>query len=243
MRRSSAKLVLVSALPLALSACGDSDEKPNFTAKTTFNSVQECSEAKVPVDVCSDAYMEALADHRRIAPVYDDKASCDADFVADYCQVNSDGKYTPKLGGFELSFAGNVPQQTLDQANQQIAQANSGATSNLLTGLLIGHLLSNGFGNSGRYYAQPVYMGRDDRGGYYNSSLYTHIDRGKTFSRSTQARYSSEKTYNKSTLGRNLGGGSSVSSTVSRGGFGSQATARSGWGGKSSSSSRSSFGG
>ncbi|WP_183154179.1 DUF1190 domain-containing protein, partial [Pseudomonas savastanoi] len=50
----------------------------------------------------------------------------------------------------------------------------------------------------------------------------------------------------KSTLGRNLGssgsGSSSVSSTISRGGFGSQASARSGWGGKSSGGS-SSFGG
>lgn len=243
MRRSSVKLVLVSTLPLALSACGSSDDEPNFTTKTTFKTVQECTDAKVPVEVCSNSFMEALTDHRRIAPTYDDQASCEADFVPDYCQVGSDGKYSPKLGGFELSFAGNVPKEVLEQTNQQIIQSNPGATSNLLTGLLIGNLLSNGFGNSGRYYAQPVYMGRDDRGGYYNSSLYTHIDRGKTFSRSTQARYSDDKTYSKSTLGRSLGSGSSVSSTVSRGGFGSQASARSGWSGKSSSRSSSSFGG
>lgn len=251
MRRSSVKWVLVSTLPLAIAGCGSSDE-PNFKAQANFKSVQECTEAKVPVDVCSDAYMQALSDHRRIAPTYDDKASCDADFVPDYCQVTSDGKYMPKLGGFELGFEGNVPKSALDRANQEVAQsapAGMSGTSGLLTGLLIGNLMSNGFGNN-RYYSQPIYQTRDDRNsgggtfGYYGSTLSSQMDRGKTFGNSTQAR-SNSGSYNKSTLGRSLGGsssGSSVSSTVSRGGFGSQASARSGWGGKSSSSS-SSFGG
>ncbi|RMQ44927.1 Lipoprotein [Pseudomonas cichorii] len=246
MRRSSAKLVLASTLPLALSACGSPDDAPNFTTQANFKSVQECVESKVPVDVCSDAYMQALADHRRIAPTYDDKAACDADFVPDYCQVTSDGKYMPKMGGFELGFSGNVPKEALDRANQEVAQsapAGMSGTSGLLTGLLIGNLLSNGFGNQ-RYYSQPVYQTRDDRGGYYTSSLPGQIDRGKTFNRSIQARSSPDKSYSKNTLGRSLGSSgsnSSVSSTISRGGFGSQASARSGWGGKSSGSS--SFGG
>ncbi|WNW14150.1 DUF1190 domain-containing protein [Pseudomonas sp. DTU_2021_1001937_2_SI_NGA_ILE_001] len=239
MRRSPTQLVLVGTLPLALTACGGSDDEPNFSAQTTFASVQECANAKVPVDFCSEAYMKALAEHLRIAPTYDDQASCEADFVPDYCQATSDGKYMPKVGGFQLSFEGNVPKDVLQQTNQQLVQSNPGASSNFLTGLLIGNLLSNGFGS--RYATQPVYMNRDDRGGYYSSTLYSQIDRGKTYSRSTQARYSPDKTYSKTTLARSLGAGSSVSSTVSRGGFGSQATARSGWGGKSSS--RSSFGG
>ncbi len=246
MRRSSAKLVLASTLPLALSGCGSPDDKPNVNVQANFKSVQECVESRIPVDVCSDAYMQALSDHRRIAPTYDDKASCDADFVPDYCQVTSDGKYMPKMGGFELGFSGQVPKEALDRANQEVAQsapAGMSGTSGLLTGLLIGNLMSNGFGNQ-RYYSQPVYQARDDRGGYYVSTLPGQIDRGKTFSRSTQARYSTDKSYSKSTLGRSLGSsgsGSSVSSTISRGGFGSQASARSGWGGKSSSGS--SFGG
>ncbi|CAM3508812.1 hypothetical protein BZK31_27005 [Pseudomonas floridensis] len=253
MRRSSVKWVLASTLPLAISGCGAADDAPNFQAKASFKTVQECTDAKIPVDVCSDAYMKALSDHRTIAPVYDDKASCDADFIPDYCQVTSDGKYTPKMGGFELGFEGNVPKEALDRANQEVAQAapaGMSGTTGLLTGLLIGNLMSNGFGGGSRYYSQPIYQTRDDRSsgtyGYYGSSLPSQMERGKTFGKSTQAR-SGSGSYGTSTLGRSLGGsgsgsGSSVSSTISRGGFGSQASARSGWGGKSSSSS-SSFGG
>lgn len=236
MRRSPAKLVLASTLPLALSACGPSEQATNFSAKANFASVQECVEAKVPVDTCSDAYMQAMSDHRRIAPTYDDKAACEADFVPDYCQVTSDGKYMPKLGGFELGIEGNVSKQALEQAQAQVGQSGFSGTQGLLTGLLIGNLLSNGFGGK-RYYSQPIYQTRDGRGGYTSSTLPGQIDRGKTFGNSTQARSSSDNRYNPSTLGRNLGGsgqGSSVSSTISRGGFGSQAAARSGWGGKSS---------
>lgn len=248
MRRSSVKLVLAGALPLALAGCGPSEQKDTVNAKANFSSVQECADAKVPVNICSDAYMQALSDHRRIAPTYDDKASCDADFVPDYCQVASDGKYMPKLGGFELGFSEQVPKEALDRANQEVNQsapAGMSGTTGLMAGLLIGNLLSNGFGNN-RYYSQPIYQTRDDRGGYYSSSLPSQIDRGKTFGRSTQAQSSPDRSYGRSTLGRNLGssgsGSSSVSSTISRGGFGSQASARSGWGGKSSSGSGS-FGG
>ncbi|NAS93411.1 hypothetical protein CVE24_20305, partial [Pseudomonas syringae pv. actinidiae] len=160
MRRSSVKLVLASTLPLALAACGPSEDKDTFNAKANFSSVQECVDAKVPVNVCSDAYMQALSDHRRIAPTYDDKASCDADFIPDYCQVTSDGKYVPKLGGFELGFSGHVPKEALDRANQEVAQsapAGMSGTTGLMAGLLIGNLLSNGFGGGSRYYSQPIY--------------------------------------------------------------------------------------
>ncbi|MBX8494831.1 DUF1190 domain-containing protein [Pseudomonas cichorii] len=246
MRRSTTKLVLASTLPLAMSACSQADDIPEFTAQTNFNSVQACVDSKVPVDVCSDAYMQALSDHRSIAPTYDDKASCETDFVPDYCQVTSEGKYMPKMGGFELAFSGNVPKDTLARVHQEVAQANPGGSEGLLTGLLIGNLLSSGFG-SNRYYSQPVYQARDDRGSFYMSSLPAQIDRGKTFGGSTQARTSPAKSYSRTTLGRSLESTprstvsstiskSSVSSTISRGGFGSEATARSGWGSKSSTS-------
>ena len=109
MRRSSVKWVLVSTLPLAISGCGAADEEPNFTARASFKSVQECTESKVPVDVCSDAFMKAMSDHRAIAPVYDDKASCDADFIPDYYQVTSDGKYMPKWAGSSWGLKAMCP--------------------------------------------------------------------------------------------------------------------------------------
>lgn len=239
MRRSSLKLVLASTLPLAISACSKSDTV-EVSAQQTYPTVQACVDSKIPVDVCSDAYMKALAEHRSIAPTYDDAASCEADFVPDYCQQNSDGKFTPKLGGFELALSGELPKAQYEAAKAQAEQSGgTGIGGSAVNGFLMGMLVSNmvnGMGGGGRYYSQPIYQERDSRGVYQTSTLSRQIERGKTFGNSTQARTSSTGTYSKSTLGRN----SSVSSSVSRGGFGSQATARSGWGGKSSSSS---FGG
>lgn len=68
MRRSSVKLVLASSLPLALTACSAPEETYTVSKRTNYTTVQACVDDKVPVDVCSDAYMQALADHRRIAP-------------------------------------------------------------------------------------------------------------------------------------------------------------------------------
>lgn len=248
--RSSAKLVLASTLPLALAACSHPEETVSYSVKDTFKTVQACVDAKVPVDVCSDAYMQALSDHRKIAPTYDDQASCDADFVEGYCQVNSDGKFTPKLGGFELALSGSLPKADVDQARAQVAQASTttggggGGDNSMLTGLLLGHMLSGGSNN--HYYSQPVYQARDNRGSYTTSTLSRQIEQGKSFGRSTQARASGSSAYTTQTLGRSLGSDSAptrskVSSTISRGGFGQQATARSGWGG--SKSSGFSFGG
>lgn len=240
MRRSSLKLVLASTLPLAISACSNPDDNTvEVNTRSTFTTVQACVDQKFPVDICSDAYMNALADHRRIAPTYDDAAACEADFVPGYCQANSDGKFMPKLGGFELGVTGRLPK---DQVAAAQAQTGGGSSNNegggvfggngFLTGLLIGNLLSSNRGGA-QYSSQPIYQTRDSRGAYQSSTLSRQIDDGKTFSQSNQARSSSTGSYNSSTLARNLGTGS-VSSSVSRGGFGSQATARSGWGGKSS---------
>ncbi len=257
--RSSAKLLLASALPLAISGCSDPEQTVSYSLKNNFKNVQACVDASFPTDVCSDAYIQAMVDHRRVAPVYDERAACDADFVEGYCQPTSDGKFIPQMAGFELAMSADVPKADLEQA-QQLAQQQaqqSGATGSTLTsmatgalaGMLIGQAMNSN--RAPRYQSQPVYQSRDNRGSYQTSTLSRQIEQGKTFSRSTQAREDSSGSYSGSTLGRSLGGSSassrsssynsSVGSTVSRGGFGQQATARSGWGGKSSS--RSGFGG
>ncbi|MHC5195062.1 DUF1190 domain-containing protein [Pseudomonas frederiksbergensis] len=253
MRRSSLKLVLASTLPLAISACTQAEPTLTYSAKQTFQSVQECADKKVPVDICSAAFMQALSDHNRIAPKYDDKAACEVDFVPDYCQQTSDGQYMPKLGGFELAISGEIPKKDVDAARHQVEQAGSGFSGSgsggggggggdggFLNGLLIGNLLSNR-SNGTQFVSQPIYQTRDSRGSYETSTLSRQIDDGKTFSRSTQAKYASTNTYTPATLGRSLGGGSgssmsSASSSISRGGLGAQATARSGWGGSSGGS-------
>jgi uncharacterized protein YgiB involved in biofilm formation len=239
--RSSVYLVLASTLPLALAGCSKPDDTVAYSVKNNFKSVQECTDAKVPVDVCSDAYIQALSDHRKTAPTYDDQAACDSDFVEGYCQATSDGKFMPKMAGFELALSGNLPKAEVEQAQAQGQSVGQGSgwsgTNGLLTGLLIGHMIS-GMGNN-RYNSQPIYNTRDSRGAYNSSTLARQIEQGKTFGQSTQARSSGTGSYPTSTLGRSLGNASNgsrsgVGSTISRGGFGQQATARSGWGGKSS---------
>ncbi len=236
MKRSKyVQLSLAASVAMAISGCGPTEKTYDLQKKYNFQSVQQCADEKLPVVVCSDAYMTAMAEHRRIAPVYDSQADCDADFVADWCQQDSTGKFIPRLGGFELTAEGQVTQSQVDAANAQAgnAQASGGSgfsTSSLLTGLLIGNMLSN---NRNSYRSEPVYRYRDDRGNYGSSTLNQRVSNGATFGRSNQARYGSSNYTN--TL-RTPSKSSSVASATSRGGFGSKASARSGWGGGGSSS-------
>jgi uncharacterized protein YgiB involved in biofilm formation len=236
MKRSKyVQLSLAASVAMAISGCGPTEKTYAVQKKYNFQSVQQCADEKLPVDVCSDAYMTALAEHRRIAPVYDNQADCDADFVADWCQQDSAGKFVPRLGGFELTADGQVTQSQVDAARAQLpaSEANSGgsgfSTGSLLTGLLIGNMLSN---NRNSYYSEPVYRYRDDRGSYGSSTLSQRISKGTTFTRSNQAKYGSG--YSTAST-RSSSKPISVASSTSRGGFGSKASARSGWGGGSSS--------
>ncbi|MHC8323724.1 DUF1190 domain-containing protein [Pseudomonas sp. GB2N2] len=234
MKRSKyVQLSLAASVAMAISGCGPTEKTYSVQKKYNFQSVQQCADEKLPVDVCSDAYMTAMTEHRRIAPVYDNQADCDADFVADWCQQDSAGKFIPKLGGFELSADGEVTQSQVDAAKAQLpaSEANSGGSgfsgTSLLTGLLIGNMLSN---NRNSYYSQPVYRYRDDRGSYASSTLGQRIEKGSTFNKSNQARYGSS---NYADSIRSASKPVSVASSTSRGGFGSKASARSGWGGSS----------
>lgn len=192
-----------------------------------FQNVEQCVDAEVAADVCSNAYVAALTEHRRIAPAYDAKAKCDADFAADWCQKNSDGRFVPKLGGFKVPQEGE-PAQNLDaianaqmpagsataQNVQSTSHVSSGGGNGWLTGWLIGNAMSN---NAER----TVYRDRETRQPYNTSTQYR---RAETTTRS-QPDYESSKSKPVN-----------VASSTSRGGFGSQSSARSGWGGWGSSS-------
>ncbi|WP_207280655.1 DUF1190 domain-containing protein [Pseudomonas sp. FW300-N2F2] len=232
MKRSKyVQLSLAASVAMAISGCGPAEKTYKLQKKYNFQSVQECVDEKLPVDICSTAYMTAMGEHRRIAPVYDSKADCDADFVPDWCQQDSAGKFLPKLGGFELNADGEVTQSEVDAARAQLpaSEANVGGSGfgNLLTGLLIGNMLS---GNRSSYYSEPVYRYRDDRGNFGSSTLSQRVSSGSTFTKSNQARYGSYTDSIKSSSKP-----MSVASSTSRGGFGSKSSARSGWGGSSSS--------
>ncbi|MEG0858318.1 MAG: DUF1190 domain-containing protein [Pseudomonas sp.] len=232
MKRSQyVQLSLAASVALAVSGCNSEPETLAVQQKFNFQSVQECVDGKIAVDVCSDAYIKAMAEHRAQAPVYDSQADCDADFVENWCQMDSSGKFVPKLGGFEINAQGAFTRDQLAAAGVSPEAGHSASFSSndsgLLTGLLIGNMLSGGSRN---YYSEPVYRYRDNRGGYANSTLNQRIASGATFPRSRQAQ--SGNSYRTTTARPK-----SVASSTSRGGFGSQASARSGWGGSSSSKS------
>lgn len=228
MKRSTyVQLSLAASVAMAISGqAGAADQPRNFT------SVEQCVDAEVAADVCSNAYVAALTEHRRIAPAYDNKAKCDADFAADWCQKNSDGRFVPKLGGFKVPQNGEAAQNLDAIANAQMPAGDStaqnaqttshssggGGGNGWLTGWLIGNAMSN---NADR----TVYRDRETRQTYNTSTQYR---RAETTARS-QADYESSKSKPVN-----------VASSTSRGGFGSQSSARSGWGGWSSSSGRSS---
>ncbi|EPJ78589.1 MULTISPECIES: DUF1190 domain-containing protein [Pseudomonas] len=231
MKRSKyVQLSLAASVALAISGCGPTEKTYKLQKKYNFQSVQQCVDEKLPVDICADAYMSAMSEHRRIAPVYDSQADCDADFVPDWCQQDSAGKFLPKLGGFELNADGEVTQSEVDAARAKLpaSEANVGGSGfgNLLTGMLIGNMLSS---NRSSYYSEPVYRYRDDRGSFGSSTLSQRVSSGSTFTRSNQARYGSYTDSIKSSKAM------AVASSTSRGGFGSKSSARSGWGGSSSS--------
>jgi uncharacterized protein YgiB involved in biofilm formation len=230
MKRSKyVQLSLAASVAMAISGQATAADQPR-----SFQNVEQCVDAEVAADVCSNAYVAALTEHRRITPAYDDKAKCDADFAADWCQKNSDGRFVPKLGGFKVPASGE-PAQNLDaiadaqmpagdttaqhvQSTSHVSSGGGGGGNGWLTGWLIGNAMSN---NAER----TVYRDRETRQPYNTSTQYR---RAETTTRS-QTDYESSKSKPVN-----------VASSTSRGGFGSQSSARSGWGGWGSSSGRSS---
>ena len=68
MKRSKyVQLSLAAPVAMAISGCGPTEKTYDLQKKYNFQTVQQCADEKLPVDVCSDAYMTAMAEHRRIA--------------------------------------------------------------------------------------------------------------------------------------------------------------------------------
>lgn len=217
--------LLAAAVSVSITGCSPGEQTVAASKKFSFQTVKECTEAKIPVDICSDAYMNAMAEHRRVAPAYATQADCEADFVEGYCEVDSKGQFLPRLGGFELTAAGTLTQSQVDQAK---ASGSPDGGNGLLTGLLIGSLMNNG---GGRYYSEPVYRHRDDRGSYSNSTLGRRIESGTSFSKAVTPSRQPYVSTGYSPPAKKM----NVQAAVSRGGFGSSSAAKSGWGGGSRS--------
>jgi uncharacterized protein YgiB involved in biofilm formation len=288
-RSKSISLALVSTIPFALTACSDSNEEVRTVSSSkTFENIQQCVDIKVPVDVCSNSYMMALNEHKKIAPTYASQDDCEGDFVKDYCVVNDAGKWMPKLGGFQITEShavkyrkdesGNfapvaAPVQAATAGTTTTTGAGGGTTiinnttgggggggADFLTGMLIGNAMGGGGGRTtNNYYSEPVYKTRDSRGDYKTSTINERVESGSTFKASEQTKSGfdyKQKSMTGSLSGRSQPTNSSYnnsgyktsssnytsssrsaeSASISRGGFGSQAVARSSWGGGGSSS-------
>ena len=63
MKRSKyVQLSLAASVAMAISGCGPTEKTYDLQKKYNFQSVQQCADEKLPVDVCSDAYMTAMAE-------------------------------------------------------------------------------------------------------------------------------------------------------------------------------------
>ena len=207
--RSSVKLVLTSTLPLALTACSQPDDSVSFLVKKNFSTHSECTAAKVPDSICSAASDQAMNEHYRVAPTYNDQASCNADFGEGHCQINYRRQHMPKVGGFELTVSGTLPIAEYDKILTQRAWSRMARENNAKTEPTLSHVLS--VGSNHQYFSQPLYPTCHHR----NTSPQ---------SPSLQSSGSRSGVVHLS-----------LSPTISRGGFGQHTSARSGWSGRSSS--------
>lgn len=100
-RSQNLKLVLIAvAMPAALVAC---KREPTGQVLT---SVDQCDkQTEVAADQCKLAYQQALAEHQKLAPRFDDKVECDKEFQ-NCTAVEENGRthYNPPMGGFLMGY-------------------------------------------------------------------------------------------------------------------------------------------
>ncbi|MFJ4344134.1 DUF1190 domain-containing protein [Pseudomonas sp. NPDC089401] len=229
-RRSSVKLVLAGSLPLALTACGPQEEVYTVTQQTNYDSVAACVADKVPEAACNDAYQRASVEFQRNAPTFFSMRECEAQFTPGSCEITIGGRYMPRMAGFELQTSGEVSQSQLDAGYAQ-----GGGYGHVATAAVAGMLLAQmSSGAERRYRSAPLYAYRDGSRQRYGAVAGIQ-----------QAKKDEENSSGSSSSGGGGGGGyggssrkesaSAKSATITRGGFGGEATARSGWGGRSGS--------
>lgn len=137
-RSKSIHLVLLGAVSMTLSACGDDEPAPAF-----FTNDAECRR-QLSADECSRAAQEAQALHARHAPRFATREACEAQFGAENCQS---GAVEAPPG--DQKPAGSPP----TQQNQQPSQARWPVFLPIFHGFM-----TNGSGST--LAAQPVYRDR-----------------------------------------------------------------------------------
>jgi uncharacterized protein YgiB involved in biofilm formation len=107
MKRSARiRLLLMGSTAFSLAACGDDGEQAAI-----YSTVQECIAGGVYTEqYCRTSFDEALSRHPQVAPRYNARAECEADFGPDRCDYrpvrDSGGSFwMPMMAGFMLGQA------------------------------------------------------------------------------------------------------------------------------------------
>lgn len=100
-RSRNLRLTLMAvAVPAGLAACGSGEP-----TGVVLDSIADCRSQQVDVAQCEAAYNQAVAEHQRVAPRFDDVVQCEQDFGR--CEaVQEEGRtsYIPPMGGFLLGY-------------------------------------------------------------------------------------------------------------------------------------------
>ncbi|WP_158544926.1 DUF1190 domain-containing protein [Dyella monticola] len=101
-RSKKASLVLMGLTPLLISACDDTQKSQHV-----FASIDACTQAKVPLSSCQNAFSEAKAEETKQAPHYALYAQCSANYDADTCEQQTDNSgvvyWRPSMNGFLIA--------------------------------------------------------------------------------------------------------------------------------------------
>lgn len=167
-RSKTARLIMmVPAASMVLAGCG---EKP--VEVQVFNTPDECAAFYNPPAECQAAFAEAKALHPQVAPRYNSKQECEADFGSGQCET------APVLAANTSSPSS---EHSSEQTNSQ-SQQSSGFFMPMMMGFLAGQMLNRGgmaagaapqqTANAARspVPSQPLYKSRDDRNTFRTAS-------------------------------------------------------------------------
>ena len=231
--RSSLKLVLGGTLPLALTACSQSDDyvtplptvmpitsashSINLLVKQNFSTLRECAESPIPMNICSIAYNRALSEEAVNALSPSAQNASNAEAIQQGCPPSNKQEQPSQIRGFQLTVSGTLPwseHYKIREPLLKLGAIRNERTIGLENDLILKALLSKG--SSTRYFSEPIYEACNDRTASVSPTVLRSFASAKN---TTQSSTSS----------------TSTSSSISRGGFGGQAHARDGWSGRSSS--------
>ena len=99
-RSTHLRLTLMAvAMPAGLAGCAGEP------TGVVLNSIDDCQGQQVEVAQCQAAYRDAVAKHQKVAPRFEDRVQCDAEFgQCEAVRENGQTAYTPPMGGFLMGY-------------------------------------------------------------------------------------------------------------------------------------------